>query len=86
MRASRKWWPLGRWNKNIGVSSSTRRTASLGGTLTTSGETTLGELRRFMKTIEQWPDRAVVGQAAGAVLEVVYFSDADPLTREDGTK
>lgn len=77
-------WPLERWTNRIGVSSSTRRSAYLGGGFSRANETTLGELRRFVKALERWPDSAEVAHTSGSVLHVEYFDSADPLTSATG--
>lgn len=61
------------------VRADTSREAVLNGTLTTAQQTTLGNLRDFVKALEQWPDNAKVkGDAAGCVMKVITWQAADP--------
>ena len=74
-------WPLRKWNNKFGISSSTHRSAALGGSRGAT-ETDLGKLREFVLMLDAWPDSASVEQTSGAVLEVSFFSAADPMTIE----
>lgn len=66
------------------VKADTSREAVLNGTLTTAATTTLGNLRAFVKALEQWPDNAKVkGDASGCVIKVTTWQPADPYAVED---
>ena len=74
-------WSLPKWMRGLGVASETRRYAALSGTLGPGyNETTLGELRRFMKNLERWPDSASVTSDLGSIIQVEFYEAADPLT------
>lgn len=75
-------WPLHKWTDKFGISASTHRSASLGSTSWGTSGTDLGRLREFVRRLDAWPDSARVEQTSGAVLEVSFFSDADPMTTE----
>jgi len=71
------------WNNRIGVSSSTRRTAILGGGMLHPTVTNLGELRKFVASLERWPDAVDIRPTAGAVLSAEYIVSADSLVNLD---
>lgn len=69
-----------RWS----VRADTSREAVLNGFLSAPGDTSLGNLRAFVKALEQWPDNAKVkGDARGCVMKVVMWQEADPYAVDD---
>lgn len=69
-----------RWS----VRADTSREAVLNGFLSAPGDTSLGNLRAFVKALEQWPDNAKVkGDANGCVMKVVTWQGADPYAVDD---
>lgn len=76
-------WPLSVWKNEVGVSSITRRESVLGGNFGDANQTNLGALRRFVASLERWPDSAVVTKHSGAVIGVEFFSRADPLASNE---
>ena len=85
-------WPLAKWTKGVGLTSATRREAVLSGRISDANSTSLGELRRFVASVERWPDSACVTKHSGAVIGVEFFERADPLmpepvgSRQEATK
>lgn len=77
-------WPLPRWLDDSSVDATTRRVSQLGGRTADPDETDLGALRRFVASLERWPDAAKVTKINGAVLEVQFFEKADPLMGKPG--
>jgi len=75
-------WPLHGWIKGIGTTSSTRRETVLSGGTGGPNWTDLGTLRRFMSTVEKWPDSASVTKHDGAVIGIEFYENADPMTVE----
>lgn len=76
-----------RWfgkDQRFGISAETRRAAMLGGFLGDPTGTNLGKLRRFVASLDQWPDNARVSPTSGAVLKVTYTEAAPTLMKEAG--
>jgi hypothetical protein len=73
-------WSLPSWQKGVGVSSETRRYAALSGGISWPNNTTLGDLRKFVASLDRWPDKATVTSENGSVIQVEFFEAADPMT------
>jgi hypothetical protein len=79
------WWPLHRWIDSVGIASTTRRESVLGGRFGRPDETDLGSLRKFVASLEMWPDSAAVTKHSGAMIGVEFFEPADPMVLETKT-
>ena len=79
LEGTRKVGRLMRWFDNVGRSSVTTRRVMLGGKWLSSDRTELGDLRKFVASLEKWPDSADVRPTSGAILEVSFDEYPDSL-------
>ena len=79
-------WPLARWGRRWGVMSATQRRAVLSSTRNGHAgaeAVALGDLRRFVDSLEEWPDTAIVETLHGAFIEASYTVGAPSLVKGD---
>lgn len=79
-------WPLARWSKGRGVVAVTQRRAVLSSTRNGHAgaqAVTLGDLRKFVDSLEAWPSDARAETQSGAFMEVFFTTDAPSLIKGD---